>query len=294
MPAFAFHPADLQRLRRLTFSARLTTTAGTAGPHRVRRSGEGMEFYDYRPYAKGDDFRRIDWALFGRMRELFVRVTQAEECIYVNLLVDVSRSMDFGSPCRKVELACQLAGALSYVALIHGDRTQVATFAGELGPLRGPLHGINQLGHVVALLRDAPIGGATHMDAVATDFCRRRAHRGLTVLISDFLGDPGYEAALHTLLRARERVLVIQVLDDLDWGIGLDGQFQLRDSETGRAVEVAVDPAARRGLQRRMETFTERLVAFCRQRQQRYLQARTRNPYLEVVAQALREGVVLR
>ncbi|MFH0980374.1 MAG: DUF58 domain-containing protein [Planctomycetota bacterium] len=294
MPAFEFHPADLQRLRRLTFSARLTTTAGTVGPHRVRHGGEGMEFFDYRPYATGDDFRRIDWALFGRLRELVVRVTQAEECLYVSLLVDISRSMDFGSPCRKVELACQLASALSYVALVHGDRTQLATFAAELGPIRGPFQGIAQLGCVVDYLREVTVGGTTSMEAAATEFCRRRAHRGLTILISDFLGDPGYEAALNTLMRARERVLVIQVLDDLDWGIGLDGHFQLRDSETGRAIDVLVDPAVRRRMRRRVEAFTERIVAFCRQRQQQYLLARTQDRYLELVAQALRERVVLR
>ena len=291
MPEFTFQPADLQRLKRLAFAARLPTAMGTSGSHRIRRSGEGMEFLDFRPYTTGDDFRRIDWALYGRLRELVIRVTEAEESLYVTSLVDVSASMTFGRPVQKVEMACQLACALSYIMLALGDRVSTGTFAGHLDRVLGPVQGLGQIGRIMSHLRDAPAGGATDSKAAVTEYLRQRRHRGLVVLVSDFLGPHDPEAAIDALARHRNRVLVLQVLDDLDFGDGLDGSLDMEDSESGVRLDVDVSAAERRAVRRRVEAFCERLAGYCRRRQHAYLLARTRDSYLERLAQAYRDKV---
>lgn len=292
MPDFPFQPMDLKRLRRLVFAARIPTASGTTGPHRVRRGGEGWEFLDFRHYTPGDDFRRIDWALYGRLRELVVRVMQAEESVYVTSLVDMSTSMDFGGPLRKVQVACQLAAGVSHLMLGLGDRVSVGCFAGRLASVLGPVHGLGQIGRVVAHLREAAVVGTTNLHLAVSQYLRQGRHRGFVVLISDFLGPGDPEAAIDAILRAGNRVLVVQVLDDLDFGEGLDGAFAMQDSESGRRIDVDVDPSVRRGVRQRVEAYCERLASYSRRRQQGYLLARTANTFLEILCQAQRDKVL--
>ena len=78
------------------------------GGHRIRRSGEGADFLDYRRYVIGDDVRRIDWTVFARLRQPYIRIMQHETVLHVNLLVDVSRSMAAGEGQTKAALACRV------------------------------------------------------------------------------------------------------------------------------------------------------------------------------------------
>ena len=111
-------------------------------------------------------------------------------------------------------------------------------------------------------------------------------------MISDLLGPGDYKVAIRLLMAQRERVLLIQVLDDLDFGHGLDGRYRMRDSETGREIDVDVNVAVRRTLVRRLESYAEGVAAFARKCGQGYIQARTRDRYVEILAQAQRMKVV--
>src|ERR671938_2156606 len=111
----------LQRLDNLTLLTRKSMATGRPGRRRSPLAGSSMEFADYRRYAAGDDFRRIDWRAYARLERLFLRVFEAEENLTVTVLIDCSDSMHHGKPA-KAPLATALAAALSYVALKCEDR----------------------------------------------------------------------------------------------------------------------------------------------------------------------------
>src|SRR5215813_7414897 len=111
-------PLDASTLQRLDILALLTRRSHPTGRQGRRRSplaGSSMEFADFRRYAPGDDFRRIDWRAYARLERLFLRVFEAEENITVTLLIDCSDSMQHGTPA-KSDLAIMLAAALAYIA----------------------------------------------------------------------------------------------------------------------------------------------------------------------------------
>src|SRR3954466_835700 len=86
---------ELEALRRrLTLSVR----SGSAGERASRRRGGSAEFQDHRPYAPGDDLRRVDWAAFARTGEPVLKLFRAEEDSVLRLLLDASASLGFGSP----------------------------------------------------------------------------------------------------------------------------------------------------------------------------------------------------
>src|SRR5687768_3577492 len=109
-------PDFIRRLARLRILVRRRFAGAAGGARRSTRRGSSAEFADHRPYAFGDDVRRIDWNAYARLEELVLRLYVAEEDLTLYLLVDASRSLDHGTP-PKIDVAKRVAAALAYVAL---------------------------------------------------------------------------------------------------------------------------------------------------------------------------------
>src|SRR5215510_11518039 len=88
----------LRKLEQLELVSRKVRAGRMKGDRLSKRKGRGSEFADFRPYAPGDDLRFLDWPLFARLEKLFLRLFLEEEDLHVHLLIDTSRSMEFGSP----------------------------------------------------------------------------------------------------------------------------------------------------------------------------------------------------
>src|SRR5947209_14080364 len=141
---FPLEAEVLQRLDSLTLLTRRSMATGRPGRRRSPLAGSSMEFADYRRYAPGDDFRRIDWRAFARLERLFLRVFEAEENITVTILIDCSASMYHGTPA-KADLAIGLAAALAYVALRGEDTVIVGALTDRLAAYRRASNGKNAI-----------------------------------------------------------------------------------------------------------------------------------------------------
>ena len=122
-----FEPDFLTRLEYLSLVSRKVFQGETMAQRRTRRVGSGIEFADHQQYVTGDDFRYIDWNLFARHSELMLKRFHEEEDLHVYVLLDISQSMSIGQPA-KIDLARQLAAAVSYIALANLDRVAVCGF----------------------------------------------------------------------------------------------------------------------------------------------------------------------
>ena len=155
--------------------------------------------------------------------------------------------------------------------------------------MAGPLTGARALASLVRYLsRLDPTGGASDLPQAVDALRARRRCRGLLIVLSDFLNVPRCEHAISAACAAGARVLCVQVLDPVDRAVGLSGNVRLRDSESGRLVDVKVDDAVRARYQRQFEEARARFEAFCRSRGQQYLLAPTGDHYLELACGALR------
>src|SRR5437763_3848620 len=85
---FPLEAEVLQRLDSLALLTRRPMASGRPGRRRSPLAGSSMEFADYRRYAPGDDFRRIDWRAYGRLERLFLRAFEAGANLAVTVLVD--------------------------------------------------------------------------------------------------------------------------------------------------------------------------------------------------------------
>ena len=104
-------PSVLEALERLALATRSRLLGFFSGEHRSRRFGSSVDFADYREYRPGDDFRRIDIALYARLDRLFLKLFEAEEDLPVRIILDCSASMGFGAA-PKMRLAAPLTACI--------------------------------------------------------------------------------------------------------------------------------------------------------------------------------------
>jgi uncharacterized protein (DUF58 family) len=255
--------AEVLRLRRLTdhlLRGAATRPHGTS-PRRLR-AGRGLEFFELRAWALGDDARDVDWRATARSARPLVRRYQDEALATVLLCLDRSASMaaaDRG----KWELARQLAAALAYLFSHGGHQVGLAAFSAGLDvacpPARGRASQVRLLARLAELAPRAS-GGASCLEA-----CGHFVEPGTTVVVlSDFLAPDFLRPGLERLLHRGGRVQAFQVESPAEVAVGDGGEVVLCDAESGERRSVRLTPATRDAAARRLVGLREELASFCR------------------------------
>ncbi len=267
--SLSLEPAVLRRLETLTLVSRRRLARQGQGDRRSRLRGTSLQYVDFRPYAPGDDLRQIDWNAYGRSGELFIRLYEDEQVLPVHLLIDVSRSMDHGTP-NKLQTALQIAGALAYVALCGYDRLQIGFLADRPVGIVGPFWGQHQRAAVFSALAAAPTSPQTDFAASVAGYVDRLKLPGLLIFVTDLLS-PTAEDGLRRLATAMHEAIVIHLLSPQELDPEPAEDVQLIDRETGQSVEVNLDLGTLARYRQRLAAWTDRLAQLCRERNARYL-----------------------
>ncbi|WP_226023504.1 DUF58 domain-containing protein [Halomicrobium salinisoli] len=194
-------PGFLDELDRFEASLAHRTDDRLRGEHRSSAVGEGLTFSDYRNYVPGDDTRLVDWKLYARTGELYVKQFEAERNLTVHVLLDSSASMDVGDgDAHKFEYAAKLG--LGYAALAAADHADFrVSLLGERFERIDA--GRSDRGEVLALVdrcNETDPEGAVDFERVLADYAATIDSRSLVLVASDFLDDPdSIEAGLDAL-----------------------------------------------------------------------------------------------
>jgi uncharacterized protein (DUF58 family) len=253
-------PGQLTRLERLRLLCRERPSLRQGG-RRSREAGSSLEFAEYRPYMPGDDLRHLDWRAYARLNKLFLKTFYDERDTRLYLLLDVSRSMQYGE---KGLQARRLAAALGYVALAGVDRVEAWTFANALLRRTPCLAGKRSTARLFEFLQ------AEEEEALAGSLdwlvpCSPK-EPGIVVILSDMLFDSGYEAALGYLQQCSHQVAVVQVLSREELAPNYAGDLRLIDSESGQGRDVSISPRVLARYRQAVQEYTEHLRQHCARR----------------------------
>lgn len=285
---FPLDASVLQRLDNLTLLTRRSMATGRPGRRRSPLAGSSMEFSDFRRYAPGDDFRRIDWRAYARLERLFLRVFEAEENITVTILIDCSASMQHGTP-SKAALATQLAAALAYVALKSEDSVIVGALTDRLVSYRRAGSGKNSIWSIGEFLTKLPQAGATDLNKALYDLGRIVTGPGLTIIISDFLAPNGYQTGIRAVRQLRQEVALLQILSPDEIEPDIQGEWRLRDSEDTGNVDVSISAHVLQAYHERLADFTQNLAAFAHTHMGTYALVSSDATITDVVQRLLRQ-----
>lgn len=278
------------RLERLALTNRTRLRGVWGGRHRSTRLGESLDFADYREYNPGDDYRRIDYNLWARLGVVLIRLFEAEDEMPLQVVVDTSRSMDFGE---KFRTAQRLAAMVTYLALISGERVRLATVP-EPGStsLVGPwARHITSWPKLETWLENLHPAGGTDLVA-ASQIVATTSSRGPIVLVSDLL-QTGWQQAIDLFGAARGGV-VLHVLSPAELDPDLTGDLTLRDIETKREVPVSMSGDAVDRYRSRVQDFTAEAARRCRRVGLDYVLATADTAVLERTLRQLVAGGVAR
>ena len=285
MAAPLLEPALLRRLEGLALQVRRAVSGQMGGERRSRRRGQSVEFADFRNYTPGDDFRLIDWNAYARLDRFMLRLFVAEEELPLSIFVDLSGSMDWGKP-NKAATARRLAGAVAYVALAALDRVRLTVFAD--GPTSGgaPYRGRRAASELFTRLQSFPVGGPTNYAKLVWPIGRQRP--GMSVVISDGLGEPGMDAALSALQRAQQEGAVLQLLAPQELSLDWSGDARLKDAETGDEREFTATPLTQGAYLRALTQRSNDLERTAHRRGLRFARLSTAEPIDQMVQLTLR------
>jgi uncharacterized protein (DUF58 family) len=284
----AIDTSFLRQLDRFDIILKKRVISSYAGSRQSKNYGTGLVFYDYKDYVPGDDYRAIDWKVYARTDEFFVRRYEEERNMRIHVVIDASASMNFGGKTKKFEYASMIGLGFCYMALRNNESFEVSTFAENLDVFKAK-KGMSKLVGVVDTLNKITPKGKSLFRESLEKYKAAINTKSMVIIISDFLFDP--EELRNTLYRYKKSdIMVIQVLDSSERELALEGDMILHDSETEDRMRTFIS-------NKLIENYSERLLdhvysikKICDQFNAKFLSVSTETPIFDAFYTLLGEN----
>ena len=195
--------------------------------------GRGMAFSEVREYQPGDDIRLIDWNVTARNGSPFIKIFEEERELTVYLLVDISKSGQFGSKNQlKQEFGAEIASVLGFSAIKNNDKVGLILFSNDIEKYVVPKKGKSHVLRVIReLLYNEPKGSKTSIKNVLDYLLKVAKRKSVVFLISDFIDD-NYWSSLKIVNRKHD-LIGIRLFDPAEKLLPDLGVIKVRDPESG-------------------------------------------------------------
>jgi uncharacterized protein (DUF58 family) len=283
----------MSRLDSLDVLSRKILQGKLQGERRSKRRGQSVEFADHRPYVAGDDLRFVDWNIYGRLEQLFLKLFLEEQDLTVHIVVDASGSMGMGEP-SKERFIKKLTAALGYVSLVNNNRLAVSFFGDGLTNQLAHMRGRNYLHKMAEFLLTSECDGVSNFDGACRQLASGRIGSGVMIVLSDFLFKEGYDSGLRRLIGRQYDLYVIQVLSAQELSPKLTGDLKLVDIEDADAAEITVSAALTKYYKRNLTAYCNEFKDFCTRRGIVYVLANSTDSVESLVLNYLRRIRLLR
>jgi len=286
-------PVFMSRLDAIDVLSRKILQGKLQGERRSKRRGQSVEFADHRHYVAGDDLRFVDWNVYGRLEQLFLKLFLEEQDLTVHIVADASASMSFGEPSKELFIR-KLTAALGYVSLVNNNRVTISFIADGVTAQLANMRGRNYLDKMAEYLLTTGCDGTSNFDDACRQLAAGRIGSGVMVVLSDFLFKGGYDSGLRRLLGRQYDLYAIQVLCPQELSPDLGGELKLLDIEDADAAEITVSAALLNYYKRNLTAYCNELKDFCTSRGAVYVLANSADSAESLVLNYLRRIRLLR
>lgn len=304
----------IAQLEPLDLTSRKIFAGKLLGERRSKKRGQSVEFADHRPYVVGDDLRRIDWNIFGRLDRLFLKLFLEEEDLSLHVVLDASDSSDCGEP-NKFLFMQRAAMALGYIGLVNLNRVSATVIGGRLltaqsspdAPDEGgafslthalkDLRGRRRTHDLARFLCAIRPGGAPNFGEACKRIALTRRGKGVMLVFSDFLLKEGYETGLKMLVGRGYDLILVQVLSpqeiDPSGPGGVTGDLRLKDVEDADMTEVTISAPLLKRYKANLAAYCNQLRDFAARREIAVMTMPSDTPIDKLILESLRKRGVL-
>lgn len=282
----------MARLDQLDILSRKLLAGKMKGERRSKRRGQSVEFADYRNYVIGDDLRFIDWNIYARLDKLFLKLFLEEEDLALYIIVDVTKSCDYGDPNKALYMK-KVAAALGYIGLVNYNRVSVVAMANGIVDETGGLRGRTKVARMIDFINRLQPQGAGNLAVACRRFALAHRQKGVCVVLSDFFDKGGYENGLRYLSGGKYDLFTVQILSPQEIDPDLQGDLKLRDVEDGDMAEVSITQPLMKQYKANLNAYCLAVKDYITRRGGTYLFASTAVPFDTLVLNYLRERGLL-
>src|SRR5574341_47384 len=263
----------LHQLDRFSLIINKRITSNYVGERFSQATGRGLIFKDHTIYAPGEDFRSIDWRVFGRTDKLYVKRYEEERNLVVHVVLDFSASMNFGTVMTKAEYSSMIGAGFAYLALKNNERFVLSTFSDSLEFFK-PRKGRAQLASMVEFLNDKKPKGLSKLEQSLGGYKKLINSKSYVVIVSDFLY-PIEDIRRALFLFKNHKVVLIQVLDKIEKNLDLEGDFNRKDLETNEVLTTYINPFARKQYSNMLDEHVDKIKQACTEAGAQFYSANT-------------------
>ncbi len=257
-----FDKEFLTKLQRLSLKSKFSIDTLSAGNRKSRSKGSSVEFSDYREYSHGDDFRRLDWNAYGRFEKLYIKLFMEEREAPVTIILDVSKSMDWGEPNKTIS-SRRLAAALAYISLVNYDRVSIMCADEKIQKSCTNVRGKNFFHKITDILENVHYNAGSNIQKAIESFPVKWS-KGITVLISDLFTDGEFDELLKYLTYHKQTVYICHILSPQEISPVINESIRLVDSETGEFVDITVTKGLIDSYYKTLGSFRSSIEKSCR------------------------------
>ncbi|MBN1503360.1 DUF58 domain-containing protein [Candidatus Woesearchaeota archaeon] len=234
----------LSQLKRFGLIVNKRVTSSFAGTKKSTHLGRGLIVNDFRQYVPGDDYRAIDWRIYARTDNFYVKRYEEEKALTVHVIIDVSKSMTFGTKkYKKFEYAAMLGLGFAYLAARENNNFFMSTMSKDIVTFRAK-RGMSQVVGFLHHLNKVKCEGIIEFEELMRHYKKNITSRSMIVVISDFLFNIEEIKNVFPLFKNHE-LKIIQILDRSETNFELRGSVILKDSETEKEIETYISEAKR-------------------------------------------------
>lgn len=256
-----------QHFKSLDFFARQTVEGFITGLHKSPFHGFSVEFAEHRVYNQGDSTKAIDWKLFAKTDNLFVKRFEDETNLRCHLLMDTSSSMDYPKgEFSKKEFAVKAAAVVSYLLKKQRDAFSLIQFSDSIewqSEVRSSnAHYMNLIQQLETVRDQESTGKKTDIVPVLHLIAEKINRRSLVVLFTDLYdsaiqGNAFFDAINHLRYKKHEVILfhIVAGREELAFDFA-PGPHRFVDKETGEEIKLNTEDV-RSVYIARMEQFSK-------------------------------------
>jgi len=260
-------PEVINQIKRLDLRAQFVVKGFLQGLHASPFHGFSVEFNEHRRYTHGDDPKDIDWLVYAKTDNYYVKKFEAETNITGYLAMDLSQSMGYTyrQELTKFDYSICLAASLAYLMISQQDPVGLITFDQRLCGALPPKSKRKQLGNLLSHLSRLQPTGKTDVGNSITQIAAMLRHRSLVMLFSDLLCDPDpVIRSLRVLRHGGHDVILFHVLDEAEVQRPFEGVIEFEEPETEERLRVDASSYRREYLDE-VEQFREAYRRECSQ-----------------------------
>lgn len=294
MSKYVINEGFLQQVETLQVILKNNLAGLFGGNHKSKTYGSSCEFADYRDYIPGDDISKIDWKAYARFDKLYLKLFLDERQVHTRIYIDASRSMGYGDS-KKADMALQLAATLAYLSICEMDKVSIFYIKeNKIFEVASNIVGKENFYNIIGKLNDIEFSGDCFIsDSILPT--KVGYGDGMSIIISDFLTDNNYEAALDYLVDKKRDLICFQVLSKEELKPSFRGKVHFYDSENinnqyrkniGKDIINAYNEA--------VDYVINKVKNYCLAREANYLLIRSDKTMSEVFLKQLPEAGVLK